>query len=60
MGRLLDPPAKPLVVLCPSMAPVGQLLRAQRVVLEWNESGAINFDRESLPLGYIIGICTGQ
>ena len=44
--HLLDPQGESLYVLSPSMVAVGQLLQAQRIVMEWKESGCINLDGE--------------
>eukprot|EP00435_Cladocopium_sp_Y103_P037958 s173_g10.t1 len=57
--KLIDSQGEVLHVLSPTMRTVGQLLRAHRIILGWNESGSLNLDGRSLSLAQVLDSFTG-
>eukprot|EP00438_Fugacium_kawagutii_P008487 Skav210939 [mRNA] locus=scaffold713:141408:145823:- [translate_table: standard] len=56
---LRDGAGNELVIVSATACTVGQLLRAERITLDWNEAGGISHEGSRLPLGQYMDLTTG-
>eukprot|EP00435_Cladocopium_sp_Y103_P031943 s1553_g8.t1 len=57
--HLVDPDGHDLWIACPSACTVGQLLKAQCILLDWNEAGGISLDGRQLSLHSFLDLASG-